>query len=967
MYLDASSTRSTASSARPTLTSKRVLEEAIGGVDGHGFGPAKHPKLGEGPGDAEGSDNTGALSLDAAHEDPNIPDPGSISETAAREALESPEGPENPTPQRGGLQNGTTLLDRTALRPTADDIPSVIEDIEVARTFIKLLENASLDDNKLNPDTLERLRNPPHSPPDLDNPDLRLALDIFLSVSNASQETYNSVRAGIKRRYPDSKMLSFDQIKKKVAELSGVCPIVDDMCINACLAYIGPFSHLETCPTCNEPRWDPLKLVSSRGRSKVPRQTFHTIPVGPQLQARRRTPEMAALMRHRVLKTEKMFLDFEDLGKIEVEVYEDVYHGRDLINAVRNGIITSDDTVLMLSIDGAQLYQHKTSDVWIYIWVILDLAPDLRYKKAHILPGGFIPGKPKVLDSFFFRGAQHVVALGKEGVKTWDASQNKMIIDRPFVAFGAADTPAMALLDGMVGHSGRFGCHFYCEMQGRHKPNAPHYYPARLKPHNYVMPGSDHDDVSLRSLIAVSSEATAQRYEANLAIVIRSSGPTQYRKNRLETGICKPSIFSGIPRFLGVPAGFPADLMHLASLNLTDLLISLWRGTIDCDRRDDKSTWEWAVLHGETWKTHGRNVAAATPYLPGSFDQFLLYIYGLGPALLYGVLPDPYWRNYCKLVFGIRVLHQFVITLAELRRAQKALIEFSEEFELLYYQRKVEHLHFCRQSVHQAPHLAPETIRMGPLGLVSQWAMECTIGNLGEEVKQPSNWAANLSQRGARAVALGANYILLRAMDTAARLLRPREARGASVQVTGQWHRNPVVTRWVRLRLPNGQVARSAWKELQKPLENVRMARNVKLRVNGAIRFGEVQFYCRLRIPTNHSLDGDLEDLDASNVVEDSDGAAVDTIAVVALYGLPDEDLLQASCDTVWLAPYLGDEGLVVVSTNSILSVVAMVPWENIGGLEHANGYIEGQRYFVVEKPGLDIIYKGVGEDVEGG
>jgi hypothetical protein len=54
----------------------------------------------------------------------------------------------------------------------------------------------------------------------------------------------------------------------------------------------------------------------------------------------------------------------------------------------------------MLSIDSAQLYAHKASDCWIYIWVIMDLSPDEHYKKRHILPGGFIsgPNKPKIMD-----------------------------------------------------------------------------------------------------------------------------------------------------------------------------------------------------------------------------------------------------------------------------------------------------------------------------------------------------------------------------------------------------------------------------------------------------------------------------------------------------------------------------------------------------------------------------------------
>ena len=42
-------------------------------------------------------------------------------------------------------------------------------------------------------------------------------------------------------------------------------------------------------------------------------------------------------------------------------------------------------------------------------------------------------------------------------------------------------------------------------------------------------------------------------------------------------------------------------------------------------------------------------------------------------------------------------------------------------------------------------HLVPETVRVGLLSLLTQWPLERTIGNLGEEIKQPSNPYANLS------------------------------------------------------------------------------------------------------------------------------------------------------------------------------------------------------------------------------
>jgi len=46
------------------------------------------------------------------------------------------------------------------------------------------------------------------------------------------------------------------------------------------------------------------------------------------------------------------------------------------LEAVKSGRIQDTDMILMLSIDGAQLYVHKSSDCWIYIWIVFDYSPD---------------------------------------------------------------------------------------------------------------------------------------------------------------------------------------------------------------------------------------------------------------------------------------------------------------------------------------------------------------------------------------------------------------------------------------------------------------------------------------------------------------------------------------------------------------------------------------------------------------
>ncbi|KAF9651012.1 hypothetical protein BDM02DRAFT_3081664, partial [Thelephora ganbajun] len=47
-------------------------------------------------------------------------------------------------------------------------------------------------------------------------------------------------------------------------------------------------------------------------------------------------------------------------------VYNDILSGDAYLSAVEDSSIGEYNTVLLFSIDGTQLYQHKKSDCWIY-------------------------------------------------------------------------------------------------------------------------------------------------------------------------------------------------------------------------------------------------------------------------------------------------------------------------------------------------------------------------------------------------------------------------------------------------------------------------------------------------------------------------------------------------------------------------------------------------------------------------
>ena len=744
-----------------------------------------------------------------------------------------------------------------------------LDEIRIANDFIKLVKGASIGDayDKLDPEYARTLRNPPQEPLTIHDNDVRLSLDIYLALWNASQESYNGVCDAIRRRSPEVDPLSFYQVQRKVAELSGVVPIVHDMCVNSCIAFTGPWSQINKCPKCGEVRYD---LSKSTATKKSARQQYYTLPLGPQLQALWRTPQGAENIRYRERRTKEILDEIDRNGNISE--YDDIICGTEYLDAVRNGQVRDNDMVLMLSIDGAQLYQKKDSDCWMYIWIVIDHDPTVRYKKKHVLPGGFIPKKPKHLDSFLFPGLHHLSAIQKSGLQIWDAAKLKTFLSHPYFILGSADSPAMASLSGFVGHHGKNACRLYCPLKGRRKHGKPHYCPARLKPIDYDVEGCSHPDVPFKSFLSCTGQLAL--YQQNLRLLESSHNKTTYESRRLETGICKPSIFTALPRSTPIPKTFCLDIMHLAALNCTELLIKLWRGTLDCDPDDSKRSWDWAVLKGDVWKTHGKTVGDTLPYLPGSFDrpprnpaekissgykawEFLMYIYGLGPGVFYRVLPDQYWKHLCKLIYGIRIIYQKKITTTELRSAHKALLDFANDFEVLYYQRKASRLHMVRPSIHVLTHLAPEIIRLGPGICYSQWTMERVIGYLTSEIKQDSNPYANLSQRGLRrsqvnalyamvpdlerpgpdnsiprgGIDLGDGYVLLRAMDRVARPIQESEVAAieAYIQAAGGNEMYSSVVRWARLRLPNGQVARSAWKEKLKPLERLRTARDIKV------------------------------------------------------------------------------------------------------------------------------------------
>ncbi len=358
--------------------------------------------------------------------------------------------------------------------------------------------------------------------------------------------------------------------------------------------------------------------------------------------------------------------------------------------------------LLVLSMDSAQLYQNKESDTWFGITTLVDFAPEICHTKEMVLPTFVIGGSnaPKHYDSFLFPTFAHLSACQNLGLLIWDTSTQRSFHSCPWFGFATADTVGMAKLNGWVGYHGRNRCQILCSMPGYHKPGMGMYYSAMLKPHGPVSLGSSHPDIDINSIIMPSLD----EYNERLHHILGSKSTHKYECCHRETGICKPSIVSVLPKTVPVPKCFPADTMHLFGLNISQLLISLWHGNIDHVRDNDPTTWPFAVLHDNVvWQAYGVSVTGAGLYLPVCLEsrvpynsaekilsgykavEYLVYIFGLCPTLLYCLLPQKFYHHFCKLVFAMHVIHRHHKSKDNLLAAHKAFLEFVYEFEILYY------------------------------------------------------------------------------------------------------------------------------------------------------------------------------------------------------------------------------------------------------------------------------------------
>ncbi|KAL0569481.1 hypothetical protein V5O48_012478, partial [Marasmius crinis-equi] len=842
-----------------------------------------------------------------------------------------------------------------------------LDKIHARQLFIRNY-NFEVEKKQLSADVWDRFMHPDTERVEMDLQTQR-SIQYYLIFAQCSEEVFRQFRDLYNSDHPDAPILSYDQIRRRLRDITGIHPVHIDKCKNNCQAFFGPDgvgpdgSDLHECPKCGESRFD------TKGK---PRSRYTVIPPALQLQALWRHPDSAAQQRSRLQRTQEILAQTNSLEGFSG--YTDILYGSDYLELVEKGTIDENTMVLMYLEDSAQLYRDKESSTLFGIGISGDLPPDARHLESSVMPF-FVVGGPKAAshDSFSLPILAHLAACQRHGIKIWDSLTDKVVKKHPFLLFALADTVAMTDMSKSVGHHGRNGCRILCDTPGRHKPNVGTYYPALLRPNGPRVPKSSvHADIPVDTV----KLPTVEGYQHRLQCVLDADSTNQYKKLRKHTGIRGPSLFNELPKALPCPKLFPADMMHLY-YNLGQLFMQLWRGSIDYTGPEDVAKWEFAFLHdSDDFKAFGRAVERASRCIPTCIEvriprnpaekinsgykasEYHMLVFGLCPGLLHGRMPDHLYSHFCQLVSATRVvLRRSKKSLEELLEAKRNLMEFVVLFEHYYYHRRMDCLHFVRPCIHALLHIIDELLRVGSLTEVSQWTTERTIANYERRIRLHSDPSGNLRVEIAEQAIANAFYAMFPSLKP------PKPTTNASLSLdigSGYVSKHPrdlqylmneddaaafkmfcdaygwdfkagkPIHRFTRLQLPNKQVARSRWREKGREDEDVRSARNVKLSFGDETRFAEVLYYF---IITKRNVRY--------------------TLAAVNMYSPPDARILQDSHNVLRVCTE-GNQ-ITIIEVKWISEVVAMIPFRR-PGVAWEDDSEPVDKYFVVEKTFSDAV-----------
>ncbi|QRW24981.1 Retrotransposon-derived protein PEG10 [Rhizoctonia solani] len=316
------------------------------------------------------------------------------------------------------------------------------------------------------------------------------------------------------RAFPDhlANLPMEPKLQRQIDKISAFGARAIHCCINSCIAYTGVYQRLELCPWCGEARYTAHRKNPVR---RVPRQTFHYLPLIPRLINLFRSPPMAELLQYRSRRRPKpnTLSDIFD-GRYYLQLLQEfVYLGGTRLG--HRFFSSNTNMALGLSTDGVGPFKTRKQQCWPLIIINYNLPPSIRTRLENILCLGVIPGPrtPKELDTFLEPFIDELEELAR-GVPAFNAANRHPFVLRAYLIAAFGDMPAVAKMMEMKGPNGKLPCQA-CKIHGG-QFNARHYFPHAVftipstrsgVPHPYSRPTSR----SSRCSVAANSQPPTRK------------------------------------------------------------------------------------------------------------------------------------------------------------------------------------------------------------------------------------------------------------------------------------------------------------------------------------------------------------------------------------------------------------------------------------------------------------------------
>ncbi|KAK3923501.1 Protein split ends [Frankliniella fusca] len=431
--------------------------------------------------------------------------------------------------------------------------------------------------------------------------------------------------------------------------------------------------------------------------------------------------------------------------KAKEENIDDIYDGQLYRELVASGFISDSNHfnfTMIMNADGVPVFKSSKKSLWPVFFNVLELPPQLRFKKEFTMIGGlWFGGKPmaniilgKLIPSF------HQI---KKGFEVQPFGSTKSCQAKGILLAATSDLPAKAMLMGMMSHSGAKSCHV-CKINGesikiRRKKNSKE----NLKRKQASQKDNDEKNMAdkhLENLKEKEKETSVWvfRYDKNRELRSHEESVKfgdAAQEQILATGdlklhVCgfkQPSALFNI--MYDVIRGFGIDDLHTLYLGVIKHKIKLWfdskySGEPFSIRKylgvvDDRL----AVIHPPNFLERGiRRIEEEFSYWNG--NECKTWAHYTSIPVLNGILPDRYLEHYIDLISCLQILQSSSISPQQLLFCQDKLEEYVKNFEILYGSRHM------AMVFHLLLHLAFVVTNLGPMRSYSCFPYESLNGEI---------------------------------------------------------------------------------------------------------------------------------------------------------------------------------------------------------------------------------------------